>query len=83
MHLEQSMLPSLNHCPLPLLLHTPQSAELIGRLEALKKKMTSPAYEKTPDDVKAADAERLAKAEAELAQAEAATTAMKALLAAS
>ncbi|KAG2438857.1 hypothetical protein HXX76_005397 [Chlamydomonas incerta] len=60
-----------------------KSAELVGRLEALKKKMAAPTYDKTPEDVRAADAERLAKAEAELAQAEAATTAMKALLAAS
>jgi hypothetical protein len=40
-------------------------------------------YDKTPEEVKAADAERLSKAEAELAAAGQATEAMKQLLAAS
>ncbi len=45
--------------------------------------MSAPAYDKTPEDVKAADADKVAKAEAELATAEAAQQAMKQLLAAS
>ncbi|GFR43813.1 hypothetical protein Agub_g4939 [Astrephomene gubernaculifera] len=60
-----------------------KSTEVAGRIEQLKKKMSLPAYDKTPEDVKAADAEKLAKAEAEQAAAAAATEAMKTLLAAS
>ncbi|KAG2489910.1 hypothetical protein HYH03_011547 [Edaphochlamys debaryana] len=58
-------------------------SELEGRIEQLRKKQGTPAYEKTPDDVKAADADKIAKAEAELAAAVAAADAMKTLLAAS
>lgn len=43
-----------------------QAAEIQARLDAQKKKMSMPAYDKTPDEIKAADAERISKAEAEL-----------------
>ncbi|GIL56694.1 hypothetical protein Vafri_11999 [Volvox africanus] len=60
-----------------------KSAEVSGRIDQIKKKMAMPTYDKTPEDVKAADVDRLAKAEAELAAAAAAMDAMRALLAAS
>uniref|UniRef100_A0A7R9VF87 valine--tRNA ligase n=1 Tax=Chlamydomonas euryale TaxID=1486919 RepID=A0A7R9VF87_9CHLO len=44
-----------------------KAGEIQGRIDAMKTKFALPTYDKTPDKVKADDAERLAKAEAELA----------------
>ena len=38
-----------------------------GRIEVMRRKIALPSYEKTPDNVKADDQDKLAKAEAELA----------------
>ena len=43
--------------------------EVEGRIEAMKRKIALPSYDKTPENVKADDAEKLAKAEAELSAA--------------
>jgi hypothetical protein len=52
-----------------------------GRAEALAKKMSLPAYvDKTPEAIKADDAERMARTQAEAAQVEAAIGDMKKLL---
>lgn len=41
--------------------------EVEGRIEVMRRKIALPSYEKTPDNVKADDQDKLAKAEAELA----------------
>jgi hypothetical protein len=52
-----------------------------NRAEALTKKMAMPSYaDKTPDAIKAEDAERMVRAQAEAAQVEAAIADMRALL---
>ena len=43
-----------------------QQNESIDRIAALNKRMGMPSYDKTPDAVKSADAERLEKLQAEL-----------------
>jgi valyl-tRNA synthetase len=40
-----------------------------GRLDGMRRKMALPSYEKTPEQVKAEDQDRLAKADAELSAA--------------
>jgi valyl-tRNA synthetase len=44
-----------------------KAAEMAARIEGMRSKMDLPAYDKTPDSIKAEDAEKLAKTVAELA----------------
>lgn len=55
--------------------------EVEGRIDTMKKKMALPSYDKTPDNVKADDQDRLSKAEAELAAARSAIADFEGMLA--
>eukprot|EP00195_Chlamydomonas_chlamydogama_P009622 CAMPEP_0202896952 /NCGR_PEP_ID=MMETSP1392-20130828/5840_1 /ASSEMBLY_ACC=CAM_ASM_000868 /TAXON_ID=225041 /ORGANISM="Chlamydomonas chlamydogama, Strain SAG 11-48b" /LENGTH=1288 /DNA_ID=CAMNT_0049582479 /DNA_START=84 /DNA_END=3950 /DNA_ORIENTATION=- len=55
-------------------------AEVEGRIDGMKRKMALPTYDKTPDNVKADDKERMSKAEAELSAAHAAIADFQKLL---
>ncbi|GAX73886.1 hypothetical protein CEUSTIGMA_g1336.t1 [Chlamydomonas eustigma] len=55
-------------------------SEVEGRIDVMKKKMLLPNYDKTPDNVKADDQEKLSKAEAELSVATSAVQDFQALL---